>query len=367
MSSARLIAALAILALVVGGSAYFWWSAPPAADEAELAAALALAPPVEGRLVLAQPQRAARLFVRHPQALGLLAAAAPETRWTMSHLQPVLRPFVAAARGPLTIWWSGRDVALATRLRPGAIRALALLAARHGLHWEADGETARIATAASLLAPAATPSQMPTGQRRLAGLTEAGGHLWQLTAGRHRLEAAWGAETPTPDGPGPSHAETRDASRLVRLLGFPIDAAPVAARAVFGAGHGWGVTIAGTRLPEVVRDAIRPVGLPGAASSPRRWNGFLGDVWVRDGGETVSIGTDEAVLARLAEPPTGEQGRVTGADLAWLANELAAALERLPLLDREARSLRATATQAAGLGVVRWRATADGARIDLEW
>ena len=365
MSRAWAIVAIIGAALLAAGAAFVWWTASPADNEASLASALSLAPPADGRLAIAQPWRAARWLLRHPQALGLLAVAAPAARSSLPRLQPMLRPLVDGAQGPLVVWWQGRELAVATRLRPGAIRAMSLLAARRGLAYDVDGDIARIATAATLLGrrEAPTPSG---GQARVAALADVGGRRWRLVAGRDRLVAAMGAEVDLAEEPGLSRVETTDASPFLRSLEVPVEAAPLPVRAVFGAGSGWGVAVSGAKLPRFVRDAVRaPEQTPG--DSAHRWNGLIGEVWVRGDEERLLVATSEVLLSQVEKPPLAEQGRVTGADLAWLANDLAAALARLPLLDREARALRAAGVQAAGLGVARWRATSTGARIELEW
>ncbi len=364
---------ITVAAGAAAGAGYLWWTAPPAADETALAAALALAPAADGRVALAQPRRAARWLLRHPQALALLAAAAPAARPALPRLQPLLASLVGKARGPLVVWWTAGDLAVATRLRPGAIRAVTVLAASRGLACESDGDVVRVATAAALLVPRQATPPPPGGTVRLAALADVGGHRWRLTAGRERLTAVSGAEIDLPDEPGLSRAETRDATPLGRMLGLPEGTVPSGARAVFGAGSGWAVAVSGARLPGFVRDVIRlppPGGAPAdAAGEPaaRHWQGLLGDVWVRGDGDRLTIATSEALLAQVAPPPALEQGRVTGRDLVWLADELATALARLPLLDREARAVRAVGAQVAGLGAARWRVSEKGARIELEW
>jgi hypothetical protein len=358
------IAVVVGAALLAAAGAYLWWTAAPAGDEAALLAALDQAPAADGRVALAQPRRAARWLLRHPQALVLLAAAAPDARAALLRLQPLLRPLVGGAQGPLVVWWAGRDVAVATRLRPGTVTALSLLAARNGLVWDADGDLVRVATAAALLAPVRA-APLPAGTSRLAALADAGGRRWRLVAGRERLAAVSGAAVDLERAAGPSLVESLDAAPLARAAGVPAEGAALPLRAVFAPDLGWGVAIGAEALPRLVRDAVRGSAAEGGAA--RQWNGLLGDVWVRGEDGRVLVATGEALLAQVAAPPAVEQGRVTGRDLAWLTAELAAALERLPLLDREARALHAASGQVAGLGAARWRATAAGAAVELEW
>jgi hypothetical protein len=367
MSRVWAILGFTAAALLAGAGAYLWWTASPAADETSLAAALALAPEADGRIALAQPRRAARWLLRHPQALGLLAVAAPEARASWPQLQPAVRPLLDGAQGPLVAWWKGRALAVATRLSPGAISALPLLATRQGLAYDVAGDVARVATDATLLGPREEAATTPAGSARLAALADTGGRRWRLTASRSRLDAVAGVDVGLPEGPGPSQAETLSASPLVGSLGVPVGTTPIAARAVFGAADGWAVTLTGVSLPRFVRDAAGGPEQPTGEARARRWNGFLGEVWLRSAGDRLSIGTSEALLAQVEPPPAGEQGRVNGRDVAWLASDLATALARLPLFDREARSLRALGAQAAGVELVRWRTTAAGARVELQW
>ncbi len=367
MSRVWIIAGLVAAALLAAAGAYVWWTASPAADEAELASALALAPAADGRVALAQPRRTARWLLRHPQALGLLAVAAPDARAAWPRLQPALRPLLDGAQGPLVVWWKGGALAVGTQLPPGAISALPLLAARQGLAFDVAGDVARIATDAALLGPRRETATPPAGKVPLAALADVGGKRWRVTAGRSRLAATTGAAVELLGGPGPSRIETGDASPLVRTLGVSPGAAPIPARAVFGAGSGWAIAVSGVRLPGFVRDLVGAPGQAAGGTTARPWNGFLGEVWVRGGDDRLAIGTSEALLAEVAPPPAGEQGSVSGRDVAWLASDLADALARLPLLDREARSLRALGAQAAGVALVRWRIAGAGARIELEW
>jgi hypothetical protein len=357
------VAAILAALLLAAAATFLWWTASPADDEAALAGALSSAPAADGRVAVAQPGRAARWVLRHPQALGLLIVAAPATRAAEPRLRPLLQPLLDGAQGPLVVWWRGRDLGLGARVRPGTSRALTLLAARAGLGCDSDGEFFRVATDASLLATPRPVTAAAAGDARLAALAEVGERLWRVTAGRNRLTSTAGTAVELDAAyPGMSQLESRDASRLLGSLDLSGGGVPVAVRAAFAAKHGWGLAVSGARLPGFIRDA-----LGGASGVAQRWNGFLGDVWVRGGDDRLLIATSEALLARVEPPPAGEQAYVSARDLIWLANDVATSLERLPLLDREARSLRALAVQVEGLETVRWRATEAGTRVELEW
>src|SRR5271157_5248758 len=100
----RLALASLILALAAATvwAAWRWWTAPPATDGTAMAAAAALAPDdADGILVLAEPTRAARWLLQHPQTLGLLPIAAPAAYRAIATLQPAVRAVAEEAQGPL--------------------------------------------------------------------------------------------------------------------------------------------------------------------------------------------------------------------------------------------------------------------------
>jgi len=365
----RTVVIVALLAAVAGAAALvlLWWTATPAAGEAELAAALAAAPVGDDRLAIAQPRRAARWLLRHPQALALPALAAPAARPALSRLQPFLRPFAAAARGPLVLWWRGSELAIAARLPAGAARGVAVLAARAGVAYRADGETVVVASDPALLTGerAAAPA---AGGGRAAALAEISGRLWRVHARRDSLSARTGEAPELPAVGAVSRAETLDVAALAGTLGLGAANGGAPARVALAAGSGWAAAVPIAVVPPIVRDAFAlAAGGGGTPGGELLWKGLLGDVILRNEGDRLLLATGAALLAEVEPRPAGDQGSVAGADAAWAAAELAAALERVPLFSREVAALREAGAFAAGLGRARWRATSAGAAIELTW
>jgi len=358
-----LTVAVLVAALLLGAAAgLLWWTATPGGRGAELAAALAVAGEGDGRLAVAQPRRTARWLARHRHALILLTLAAPAARGALPRLEPLLLPLVAAARGPLVTWWRGPDLAMAAAIRPGAGEAITLLAARHGLACRFDGGVGRIATAPALLAGGSAAPTLPDDLPELAALAEVRGCLWTVRAERSRLTAASSASVAVPERGDGSWVETRDAAALLGPLGVPVPLPAATARLRFAVARGWGVAATGVELPGFLSTA-----LPTSGSGAVRWDGLLGEVLVLATEDGLAVATSAELLAAVAGGAAGEEGSVRAVDLAWLAGELATSLERLPLLDREARALRETATASEGLEDIRWRAGDGGARILIEW
>jgi hypothetical protein len=357
-----LAAAGAALALAAAVLAWRWWTAAPAAADVELAAALAAAPRADGRLAIAQPRTAARWLARHPQAAALPLLAAPAARPAFARLQPLLRPLVAGCDGPLLLWWRGRDVALGGRLRPGSARAVELLAARAGVALRSGEALTAVATAPELLAGESGGAPRAAGQR-LAALAVIGAAEWRAAAGRASLAVWNGASPDLPAAGAESVVEATDACRLAAALALGCGAAPLPLRCRLGADGAWAAALPGDLLPEFLRGAVRRA----AGASPTAWRGVLGEVWVQDAGEALLLASAAAGLAAVAGAPTADEGAVRGAAVAAVAARLAGTLAGVPLLDREARALRTAAGLARGLGGARWRVTAAGARIELDW
>ena len=359
-----LVAGLALLA--AGAAAWWWWTAAPAASVGELAEALAVAPAADGRVAIAQPRRAARWLLRHPQALALPALAAPQARAALPRLQPLLRPLAEGARGPLVLWWRGGELAVAARVRPGAADALAMVAARAGIAFQVtDGITA-VATDAALLGTG-TPAAAVRVGGRAAALAEVGGQEWRLVALPDSLAASTGAAPELPEVADVSHAATVDAAGLAAAWGFSADANALPARVALAAGQGWGAAVPLAAVPGFVRDALPRANGGGDSAPALVWQGLLGEVRVRTEADRLLVATSAAMLAAVEPPPDRDEGSVSGADIAWVAAALADTLDQMVFFSRETRALRAAGAFAVGLERARWRATAAGTRIEMSW
>jgi len=360
--SRALLAALLVAALLLGGvAAYRWWTAIPVASGAELSAALAVAADADGRIAIAQPRRAARWTTRHRHALLLLAIAAPAAATSLPRVQPLLAPLAAAAQGPLVVWWKGKELAAATQMRPGAARALAMLAARRDLAYRDAEGVGAVATSAALLSAGGATAELPIGLPRLTALAEVGGRIWTVHAEASRLIAATGGFVAVPDRGELSRIEARDASALPRSLGVSLSLPTAPARLLFARTRGWGAAVTGARVPPFLAEAF------GVGADATQWNGILGEVLVRTAGPRLVIATSADLLAEVDRDATTDEGSVSGDDLAWLAGELATSLGRMPLLGRESRRLREAEAFVADLERASWRQSAEGARIILEW
>jgi len=365
----RLALPLAVAAALAAAAAlaWLWWTATPAAGERELAAALAAAPAADGRAAIAQPRRAARWAMRHPQSLALLALAAPAARAAVPRLEPLLRPLAAAARGPLVVWWRGRELAVAARVPAGAARAVALLAARAGVATRTDGDLVAVASDPALLAAPAAPPPA-AGEAGAAALVETAGRLWRVTAGRSALAAAAGAPPALPEAGELSRVDALDAGPLLAALGAAGASGAGPARLALAAGRGWAAAIPLAALPALLREGLaRSAGGRREGGGDRLWKGLLGEVVLRTDAERVILATSADLLAEVAAPPADDRGSVAGADAAWLAADLAAALARVPLLSREAAALRSAGELAGGLRHARWAGGPGGAAVELVW
>jgi hypothetical protein len=374
MRRVLLAAAVAAAVAAVAALAWRWWTAPPSASEAALRAALELAPAdTDGTLALAQPSRAARWLSSRPQALVLVELAAPASRHSLPRVRGLLPALAREARGPLTVWWRGGDLAAGARVQPGAARALRQLAALRGFALRVGPEdhgavTVRAGTAAALLAPPGG-TQRPLGTRApLSALARIGPRLWWARAGRSSLDAAWGEPPLLPETAG---ADTLATADLARLL------APVAAFAwlphapvwvTFGPG-GWAAALPDSALPPaIIHLLFGSAGLSTApAASIHHWRGPLGDLWVRPGPVIVIASRPELFGGAPADLITGESGDVHGADLARACEKVAAALQGLPGGEQIADGLRKAAPRISAVRQARWRLLPQGGRIRLEW
>jgi hypothetical protein len=370
-----LLAAVVVAAVAaVAAGAWRWWTAPPSASEAALRAALELAPGnADGTLALAQPSRAERWLSLHPQALALVGLAAPASRRSLPRLRGLLPALAREARGPLTVWWRGDDLAAGALVDPGAARALRQLAVLQGfalrIAQKSHGAvTVRAATAVTLLAPPGGSPQPVGARARLSALVRIGPQLWWVRAGRASLDAAWGQPPLLPQTAGADALATADLARLLA----PVTAnawlphAPV--RVTFGPG-GWAAALPDSALPPVIgRLLFGSADLsPAPHAGIHHWHGPLGDLWVRPGPVIVIASRPDLFPGAAADLSNGESGAVHGADLARVCERAAAAFQGLPGGDQLADGLRKAAPLIGAVRVARWRLLPQGGRIHLEW
>ncbi len=365
------IAVVAGLAAAAVGLAWRWWTAPPRAPYAVLAAALAVAPGhADGALALAQPGRWVRWLASHPQALAPLRIAAPSAEKSLARLRGVLVALAREARGPVTVWWSGGELAAGAAVGGGTARALQRLAAIEGLPFAADaapaGTLVTIASAPSLLARGSAPAAGGSGA--LGALARVRGRLWRVEVARTSLELLSGAPPALPAADGTDLLATTD----LAALAAPLTSAawvPRAPAIVSFDSEGWAVSLPATDLPREVERVLSFGGT--AAATPTgvaRWRGLLGELWVRQGRGTA-VASRPDLLAGLPEPAAaGESGRIRGPDLARVCRQIAAVCEHVPGGGGVAADLRRAANALVGVRLARWRLVAEGGgRILLEW
>ena len=367
----RSILAVLIVAAVAltGWLTWRWWSAPASEPAARLAAVAAGAPTsAEGVVVVAEPRRVARWVIGHPQALGLIAVAAPQTTATLSSLRPVLQALVGAAKGPLALWWRGPDVALAATVGGGARSGIERLAALRGLSFAARGDEVRVATAAALVenGPGLTPPPPPA--RRIAVLASARGRWWigTIRPGALLLESG-DAPQPPPAAPT-SSLRSADLAAVAGPLGAPREPFHGAACLALSAQRGWALALPAASLPEALRAVMGGrTATPGPASGTERWDGALGELIVLPHAG-LTVASDATMLASVvpcAAPP--EEASLRGTDLAWAAARLGAAMRHTWIFAPQGEQLADAAPLLASLGRACWRLTREGGVIELEW
>jgi len=366
------IAVLAGLVAAAVGLAWRWWTAPPRAPYAVLAAALAIAPEhADGALALAQPGRWVRWLASHPQALAPLRIAAPSADRSLARLRGVLVALAREARGPVTVWWSGGELAAGATVGGGAARALQRLAAIEGLPLSTGaapgGALVTIASASPLLTRGSAPQ--PDGSGTLGALGRVRGRLWRVGVTRSSLELISGVPPALPRTDGTDLLATTD----LAALAAPLTSAgwiPHAPAIVLFDPDGWAVSLPATELPREVERVLSFGGTAVAATPPgvARWRGLLGELWVRPGKGTA-VASRPDLLAKLPVPAiAGESGSVGGPDLARACRRIAAACEHVPGGGGVAADLRRAAAALVGVRLARWRLVADGGgRIALEW
>jgi hypothetical protein len=368
-----LLVTLGVLA-AVAAIAWRWWTAPPRADAGALVLALAVAPAdADGALALAQPTRAARWLAAHPQALALVGLAAPAAERSLPRIRGFVLALATKARGPVTVWWRGAELAAGAEVGAGAVSTLRRLAALEALPLRANpatggAVTVSVATAAEILGAGETLPGPRVEPGSLAALARCGGHLWRARAGRSTLEVVTGAATTLPGETGPETIITSDLAALLSPV-VPAGWLPRApARLLFDSG-GWAVQLPATALPNEVR-ALLALGGDAAAASPpgaRHWRGVLGDIWVLPGAG-LSIASRPDLLAELPQGTVeGESGNVRGEDLAHVVGRVAAAADGIPGSAGFVRGLHRAVAVLAGVRRARWRLVTQGGRIALEW
>ncbi len=371
----RRIAVLLVLAAlggVVASLAWRWWTGPPSARSETLAAAAAAVPArADGLVVIAEPNRALRWLARRPQALALLALAAPEADAALPRMRSLLAALAGDAVGPMAVWWRGPDFAAAAPVAATAARTIGDIAAIEGVPLRtapggAGDVTVMTASAATLLDGGGGAGPRDGAPAELAALGRSGARWWRVGAGRDRLDLVSGVLPELPQAGEASVLTTGDVAALAALLGSANDLPHVPARLAF-AGNDWALALPST-TPSAQFQRLLSLGgeTPGPAGS-RRWRGVLGDLWVAPP-PGFAVASRPAMLAAVAGgPPGGETGAVRGADLAAACAAVADALDRVPWLVARAAALRRAAPLAASVRTARWAITPTGGRILLEW
>jgi hypothetical protein len=353
--------------------AWRWWKAPPREDARVLAAAVAITPAgADGAVALAQPARGARWLASHPQSAILLKLAAPAANRALPRVRASLLALASEARGPLSLWWRGADLAVGTTVRPGAAQALQRLAALEGLPFHvypaAGGMvTVKVGSAIELLGRGENGPGPGIEPGALTALARCGGRCWRIRAGRSTLELVAGDPPKTPEPASGGMVITSDLAALVAAV-EPVAWVPSAPACLLFDAGGWGAALPATA---VSRDARRLLTLGGdtAAETPpgaRHWRGLLGDLWVLPG-PGLAVASRPELLGKLPGAIAGESGAVRGADLARLLRRLAEAADILPGSARYGAGLRRAAPVLEALRLVRWRLLPQGGRIVLEW
>jgi hypothetical protein len=372
----RLTLVLATFGVLVAAAVLGWrlWTAPPKEDADSLSAALASTPSgADGALTLAQPVRATRWLASHPQAAILLKLAAPAADRSLIHIRGFLLALASEARGPLTLWWRGAELAAGAEVKPKAASSLQRLAALEGVPFQtyaaAGGAvTVRVGSATELLARGENGPATAVEHGKLAAIARCGGRWWRIRAGRSTLELVAGDPPNAPEPTSGGLVATADLAALVAAV-EPVGWVPSAPACLVVDRGGWGVALPATALPRDVRRLLT-LGGDVAAETPagtRHWRGLLGDLWVRPE-PALAVATRPDLLDRLPqEAATGESGVVRGSDLASLVRRVADATDGVPGSTRYSAGLRRAAPVLEALRLVRWRLLPQGGRIELEW
>jgi hypothetical protein len=354
MRRLALLIGLAVVLSVASWLGWRWWMAPPLQPAATLAAEAARLPEaVDGAVIVGEPGKAIRWLFRHPQAGALVGVASGEARRRADTLRGGTLAMARDARGPLRLWWRGRELAVAATVGAGTRDGMREVAAMGSLAFAASpagdgaGEVA-LATSADLLrGSSAPPGPAPDG--RWSAVAFLGGRWWWVRAERDRLEAVTGVPPATPELVGRSVVTSTDVHALLAALSPSLDHhAP--ARLLVDEHGDWAVALPATHAS---RTAERLLAAAGITTAP-----------VGDG---TAFASTSALLPALAGPVRGDEGAVRGGDLAALARRVAGAEVVLVVTGADADDLRRAADLLDGLRAARWRVTPAGGRVVLEW
>ena len=327
----------------------------------------------DGALLIAQPGRAARWAAGHPQALALLAFAAPAVRHAAPGSRQLLTTLVWDAGDELVAWWRGRDLAAAAVVDADTASSLERAAALTGascrvIPLQTGKVVLELATSASLLQPGERLSWPSPEAGRRAALCFTGGRWWRVDAGRNRVDLRCAAAPVLPSPSGPSIVSTASLANLGEAIGAG-DGLPRGAARVVIDGRDWALALDEVDLGRELRRLLQlgsdtPAG---SRSGILRWRGVLGDLWASPGPGLAVASSPGALAALTADRPDGELGSLRGPELAAACLRLADRLEGLPLLGARTDALRSAAPALAAVREVRWRIVPAGGRISLEW
>lgn len=272
----------------------------------------------------------------------------------------------SATRGPLVLWWQGREGGVAAYLAPPSRRAFLELAARSstpaacGNDWCAAATVPDLLPAGEGVVPAAA-----VGAGSLAALAQVDGRLWHVRADWRRVETTSGTVPPAPTAPADTSAvAVAEAGSLLAplaldgMVGGPL-------RLATDDHQRWAVALPQLRLEGVARRLLG--GPPTPSVAPVPWRGIGGGVWVVER-EGTALASHPTALALLPEADPGTSlGVLRGRHAAWLVHRAASLAGRIPGLALRQRDLARAAELAQGMKAVSFRVDARGGRILLTW
>jgi hypothetical protein len=355
--------------VAVGGLLWWWWSAPPAwpADRLAIAAAVASAD-ADGIVILAEPRRAARWLALHRSALLPLALVDPGAVDAIEKHRATLQAVLAAARGPVVLWWLAEHVAFATEVDDGARAALDQLAALQSLASARRGGAYALATSSDALGPPANAAPIAN-HGSVSALACVRGRWWRVEARRDRLLAHSGVVPGLPERTGRSSIRTQDAGALLTPLDVSFLTARTPVCMLLGSAGAWGVRLPTSHLSA---DATGLLGLdrrqhPNGVSAPTRVTGVLGPLWLTEHPELAAASSRELLEAVLATACGDEAGILQSADVVSFGDYLIGSPLAKLAGRRVAQRWRASRPLLVELESVRWRLNADGGVLVVEW